>query len=78
MAEVRAMQGTAEAARAIERIPNEMVDTFCAVGPVERVRARVGERAGLLDTVILAVPTSTTTREQQDVYRMRLLEAFAS
>ncbi len=42
------------------------------------VRARVKEREGLLDTVILAVPATNTTREQQDYYRNKLLEAFAS
>lgn len=63
---------------AIERIAREMVDTFCAVGPIDRVRARVADRAGLLDTVILAVPTAATTRDQQDLYRTRLLAAFAS
>ena len=36
------------------------------------------EREGLLDTVILAVPSTSTTREQQDHYRHKLLEAFAS
>jgi hypothetical protein len=55
-----------------------MVDAFCAVGPVDRVRERVKEREGLLDTVILVVPSTGTTREQQDHYRERILEAFQS
>jgi hypothetical protein len=67
-----------EVTQPVERIPRAMVDAFCAVGPVDRVRAKVNERAGLLDTVILAVPSTGTTREQQDRYRARLLEAFAS
>jgi hypothetical protein len=37
----------------------------------------VREREGLLDTVILAVPATATTREQQDHYRDKLLAAFA-
>ncbi len=75
---VRAMQQTPERLKAIELIPPEMVDAFCAVGPIDRVRARVKEREGFLDTVILAVPATNTTREQQDYYRNKLLEAFAS
>lgn len=78
VAQVRAMQRTAEHQRAIELIPHEMVDALCAVGSVDRVRAKVQAREGLLDTVILAVPATATTREQQDYYRHKLLEAFAS
>jgi hypothetical protein len=37
----------------------------------------VREREELLDTVILAVPATATTREQQDHYRHKLLEGFA-
>jgi probable F420-dependent oxidoreductase len=77
IAQVRAMQRTPDRQRAIELIPHEMVDAFCAVGPIDRVRAKVQEREGLLDTVILAVPATSTTREQQDHYRHKLLEAFA-
>jgi alkanesulfonate monooxygenase SsuD/methylene tetrahydromethanopterin reductase-like flavin-dependent oxidoreductase (luciferase family) len=76
--QVRATQRTAERQRAIELIPHDMVDAFCAVGSIDRVRAKVREREGLLDTVILAVPATSTTREQQDHYRHKLLEAFAS
>ncbi len=44
--------------------PREMVDAFCAVGPVDRVRAKVQERKELLDTTIwlsrrLAQPVSS-------------------
>lgn len=60
----------------IDAIPPEMVDAFCAAGPVDRVRARIAERAGLLDTVILVVPSTATTREQQDHYRGKILETF--
>ncbi len=74
---VRAMQRTPERLKAIELIPPEMIEAFCAVGPIDRVRARVKEREGLLDTVILAVPATSTTREQQDYYRNKLLDAFA-
>lgn len=60
----------------IDVIPAEMVDAFCAVGPVDRVRGLVKEREGLLDTVILVVPSTGTTREQQDHYREKILEVF--
>jgi alkanesulfonate monooxygenase SsuD/methylene tetrahydromethanopterin reductase-like flavin-dependent oxidoreductase (luciferase family) len=76
--EVRALQRTGDRARAIERIPRELVDTFCAVGPVDRVRAKVAEREGLLDTVILAVPSTGRTRAEQDHYRDRILTAFGA
>jgi probable F420-dependent oxidoreductase len=61
-----------------DAIPPEMVDAFCAVGPLDRVRARVREREGLLDTVILAVPAFGTTPEEQDHYRRKILDAFAA
>jgi alkanesulfonate monooxygenase SsuD/methylene tetrahydromethanopterin reductase-like flavin-dependent oxidoreductase (luciferase family) len=60
----------------IDAIPPEMIDAFCAAGPADRVRAIVREREGLLDTVILTVPSTGTTREQQDHYRERILELF--
>jgi hypothetical protein len=78
VAQVGATQRTAERQRAIELIPREMVAAFCAVGLIARVRAKVREREGVLDTVILAVPATGTTREPQDHYRHKLLDAFAS
>ncbi len=77
VAQVRATQREADRLKAIDLIPREMVDAFCAVGPIDRVRAKIQEREGLLDTTILAVPATGTTREQQDYYRQNLLEAFA-
>jgi len=78
VAKVRAIQRTPDRSKAPDLIPREMVDAFCAVGPIERVRAKVKEREGLLDTVILAVPATSTTRAQQDHYRKKLLDAFAT
>jgi len=77
VAQVRALQRMPDRMNAIDLIPRELVDAFCAVGPIDRVRAKVREREGLLDTVILAVPATGTTREQQDYYRNKLLAAFA-
>lgn len=60
-------------------IPPEMVDAFCAVGPVDRVRSSLKEREGLLDTVILAVPSGGgTPPDEQAHYRERILQAFSS
>jgi alkanesulfonate monooxygenase SsuD/methylene tetrahydromethanopterin reductase-like flavin-dependent oxidoreductase (luciferase family) len=78
VAQVRALQHTPDQMKAIDLIPRELVDAFCAVGPIDRVRAKVREREGLLDTVIVAVPATGTTREQQDYYRNKLLAAFAA
>lgn len=78
VAQVRATQHTPERGKAIDLIPQEMIEAFCAVGPVDRVRTKVQERTGLLDTVLLAVPATNTTREQQDYYRHKLLDAFAT
>lgn len=77
VAQVHTLQRTLDRMKAIDLIPRELVDAFCAVGPVDRVRAKIQEREGLLDTVILAVPATGTTREQQDYYRNKLLAAFA-
>ncbi|MCZ6719731.1 MAG: LLM class flavin-dependent oxidoreductase [Gammaproteobacteria bacterium] len=73
---VRAMQRTPDNDKAVELIPNEMVDAFCAVGPIDRVRAKINAREGLLDTTILAVPNTGTTQEQRDYYRDKILDAF--
>lgn len=77
VAAVRATQRTPQRMDAIELIPRDMVDAFCAVGPVDRVRAKINEREGLLDTVIVAVPNTGTTAEQRDHYRNKLITAFA-
>ncbi len=78
VAQVRATQRTPQRMDAIDLIPKDMVDAFCAVGPVDRVRAKVDEREGLLDTVIVAVPNTGTTAEQRDHYRNKLIEAFSA
>jgi probable F420-dependent oxidoreductase len=75
---VRAAYRAGGAAKAVEEVPRELVDNFCAVGPADRVRARVAEREGLLDAVILGVPVTQTTPEEQDHYRKKLLEVFGS
>jgi probable F420-dependent oxidoreductase len=76
--EARALNKSGKAEAALDRIPREMVDAFWAVGPIDRVRERIRAREGLLDTVILTVPSTQTTTEEQDHYRNRILEAFGA
>ena len=75
---VRALQNTPDKDKGLDLIPNEMVDAFCAVGPIDRVRAKLNEREGVLDTTILAVPNTGTTQEQRDHYRDKILESFSA
>ena len=75
---VRALQNTPDKDKGLNLIPNEMVDAFCAVGPIGSVRAKLNEREGLLDTTILAVPNTNTTQEQRDHYRDKILESFSA
>jgi probable F420-dependent oxidoreductase len=77
VARVRAIQKGEAKGDPSDEISEEMVDAFCAVGPLERVRETVAEREGLLDTVILTVPFTGTTPQQQDQYRNRILKAFS-
>jgi probable F420-dependent oxidoreductase len=76
--EVRALQAAGDPGPALDRIPPEMVDAFCAVGPVDRVRRALAERDGLLDTVILAVPSTLSPPDEQARYRERILEVFGA
>ena len=73
---VRSLQRKPDTDKAVELIPNEMVDAFCVVGPIDRVRAKINEREGLLDATIPAVPNTGTTQEQRDYYRDKILDAF--
>lgn len=75
---VRALQRTPDKDKGLDLIPDEMVDAFCAVGPLDRVRAKLNEREGLLDTTIVAVPNTGTTQEQRDYYREKILDALAT
>ena len=75
---VRQLQRTPDRNKSLDLIPDDMVDAFCAVGPLDRVRAKLAEREGLLDTTIVAVPNTGTTQEQRDHYRDKILAAFAT
>lgn len=57
-------------------VTNEMVDAYCAVGTVDRVRERVGEIAALGDAVSVGPPTYFISPEEIAEYQQRVLAAF--
>jgi probable F420-dependent oxidoreductase len=85
------MHGFAEAAEAagevfrrgdIDRVPeqisDEMVETYTAAGPLDKVRARVSEVAERGDGVFLSPPTYFIPPEQIGEYQGRIIEAFGT
>jgi probable F420-dependent oxidoreductase len=57
-------------------ISDEMVDAYCAAGPLEKVRQRVEATAERADGVFLTPPTYFISPEQLSEYQNRLIEAF--
>ena len=57
-------------------VTDEMVDTYCAVGPADRVRDKVSEVAALGDSISLGPPTYFIPPEEIAEYQRRILEAF--
>jgi probable F420-dependent oxidoreductase len=57
-------------------VPDEMVDTYCAAGPLEKVRARVGEVAERGDGIFLTPPTYFIPPDELFGYQRRIVEAF--
>jgi len=57
-------------------ISDEMVETYCAAGPLDKVRARVEETAARADGVFLTPPTYFISPEELAEYQNRLIEAF--
>jgi probable F420-dependent oxidoreductase len=58
-------------------VPDEMVDTYTAAGPLDKVRARVEEVAERGDGVFLTPPTYFLAPEELTAYQQRIIEAFA-
>jgi probable F420-dependent oxidoreductase len=58
-------------------VPDEMVDTYTAAGPLQRVRERVEEVAARGDGVFLTPPTYFIPPEELGEYQRRIVEAFA-
>jgi len=58
-------------------VPDEMVDVYCAAGPLDKVRARVTEVAERADGIFLTPPTYFLSPEEIAGYQSRIIEAFA-
>jgi probable F420-dependent oxidoreductase len=58
-------------------IPDEMVDTFTAAGPLDKVRERVEQVAERADGIWLTPPTYFLAPEELTEYQRRIVEAFA-
>jgi probable F420-dependent oxidoreductase len=58
-------------------VSDEMVDTYCAAGPLDKVRTRVEEVAERGDGLFLTPPTYFIPPEQLLEYQRRIVEAFA-
>ncbi|MBW8058981.1 MAG: LLM class flavin-dependent oxidoreductase [Solirubrobacterales bacterium] len=57
-------------------IGDEMVDTYCAAGPLDKVRARVEATAERADGLFLTPPTYFISPEELSEYQSRLIDAF--
>jgi probable F420-dependent oxidoreductase len=57
-------------------VPDEMVDTYTAAGPIDKVRDRVEAVAERADGVFLTPPTYFLPPEELAVYQHRIVEAF--
>jgi len=58
-------------------VPDEMVDAYCAAGPLDKVRERVTEVAQRGDGVFLTPPTYFLAPEELAEYQRRIVDAFA-
>ncbi len=58
-------------------VPDEMVDTYCAAGSLDKVRARVEAVAGRADGVFLTPATYFIEPERIAAYQARIVETFS-
>ena len=58
-------------------VPDEMVDTYCAAGSLDKVRARVTEVAERGDGIFLTPPSYFIPPEEIAEYQRRIVAAFA-
>ena len=63
-------------ANVASHVTDEMVDTYCAAGPIDKVRAKVAEIAERGDGIGITPPTYFLAPEQIDEYQRRIIEAF--
>jgi probable F420-dependent oxidoreductase len=64
-------------ARMPSLVPDEMVDAYCAAGPLDKVRARVREVGERADGVFLTPPTYFIAPDELAEYQRRIVDAFA-
>jgi alkanesulfonate monooxygenase SsuD/methylene tetrahydromethanopterin reductase-like flavin-dependent oxidoreductase (luciferase family) len=57
-------------------ISDEMVEAYCAAGPLDKVRERVVATAERADGIFLTPPTYFISTEELSEYQLRLIEAF--
>lgn len=57
-------------------ISDEMVETYCAAGPLEKVRVRVEETAERADGLFLTPPTYFIGAEEMGEYQNRIIDSF--
>jgi 5,10-methylenetetrahydromethanopterin reductase len=57
-------------------ISDEMVEAYCAAGPLDRVRERVEATAQLADGLFLTPPTYFISAEELSEYQRRIIEEF--
>jgi probable F420-dependent oxidoreductase len=76
-AAVRESFGAGDLAAMPGHITNEMVDTYCAAGPLDKVRERVEQVAERGDGIFLTPPTYFIPPEELAAYQERIIEAFA-
>jgi probable F420-dependent oxidoreductase len=60
-----------------KHVTDEMVDTYCAAGPLDKVRARVEAVAERGDGIWLGPPTYFLPPEEIAEYQRRIVDAFA-
>jgi probable F420-dependent oxidoreductase len=60
-----------------DHVPDEMVDTYTAAGPLDKVRERVEAVAERGDGIWLTPPTYFLAPEEIGEYQRRIVEAFA-
>ena len=58
-------------------VSDEMVDAYCAAGPLDKVRERVEAVAERGDGIWLGPPTYFLEPEQIGEYQRRIIDAFA-
>jgi probable F420-dependent oxidoreductase len=63
-------------ARVPAAISDEMVETYCAAGPLDKVRERVEATAERADGLFLTPPTYFIGAEELSEYQRRIIEAF--